>query len=396
MRGNISMGRGSRRLLIIAAALFGTLLATCASASAKTAPELTLNIKTGGAPGTALSPSFAYARATQAPAAAGEAREAISITSATPSVCTIVGYVWGPGEELPPEREMEAQAWVYGDGTCTLVASVQATSTTEAAEVSKSFTAGGPPTPQAPKQPALPEITFAPPGQTYLGSSPLSVEAKSTRPGLSVSSSTPAVCTVSPSQPNHLGVVVDLITTGTCTLAASLPQSAEHEAVVVTKSILIAMVSFTSTPPSSAVAGGSYEVTASSAPGLSVQLGVGGWCLHLYQATRGTVAAGSIAFRTTAASGPTPPRPSTSSGQGRAWSPRKAAAGQNAYRSPSRWPRGQRSRSRSPRLPRAVPSSAERTLPRCAPPWAGRSCSRPPRRLSARSSSDPAYPSPRR
>ncbi len=168
---------------------------------------------------------------------------------------------------------MEAEAWVYGDGTCTLVASVKATSTAEAAEVSKSFTAGGPPTPQAPKQPTLPEISFAPPAQTYLGGSPLSIEAKSTRPGLSVSSSTPAVCTVSPSQTNHLDVVVDLITTGTCTLTASLPKTAEHEAVVVTKSILIATVSFTSTPPSSAVAGGSYEVTASSAPGLPVGLG---------------------------------------------------------------------------------------------------------------------------
>ena len=224
-------GAGGRGLGVLAA-VFGASLGFSTTAWAKPVPELTVS---DGA-GPALAVSIGTVSATQAPAGPGEVREAISITSVTPSVCEVLGYVWGPSDEPPPEREMVAEVRYFAAGTCTFVASVKATSTTEAKEVSQSVMVV-PPLPTLPNPgptPTFPEIRLGAPSEAYLGAN-LSMEAKSTRPGLQVSSTTPSVCMVTPKSP-RLGVAVRLITTGTCTVTASLPKTAEHEAVELTKS----------------------------------------------------------------------------------------------------------------------------------------------------------------
>jgi hypothetical protein len=86
---------------------------------------------------------------------------------------------------------------------------------------------------------------------------------------------TPAVCTVSP---HALEVQVKFLAGGICTLTASLPKTPEHEAVEVTKSILVATVIFTSTPPTSAAVGGSYDLSATSSAGGPVYVGADGAC----------------------------------------------------------------------------------------------------------------------
>lgn len=233
-----------RGLAVLGSALAGSLL-FCASGWAKTVPELTLTVQpAAGGPVGVLSPSLAKARAIQNAGAPGELREPISITSATPSVCLFLGYVWGPGEEQPAEREMVAQIWVGGvaPGTCTLVASVAATSTTEAAEATTSFKViSTPPPPEPPQPPKLPEIKLGEGGPEeprviYLplpGS--FTIEAQASRPGLGVFATTPSVCSVSPLV-GQLKTEVHVVSTGLCTIAASLPKTPEHEAVEVTKS----------------------------------------------------------------------------------------------------------------------------------------------------------------
>ena len=235
--------------MAVLGALVGSSLLFCASASAKTAPELALTVTGVGPPGYTLVPSMGFAVATQVPAGTGEVREVISIVSATPSVCTILGYVWGSGEEPPPEGQMAARVWFLAGGTCTVVASVKATNATEAAEVSDSIDAAATPV-QTPPAPTLPEITLGEtrperteeeraegPPVVYLPSS-FQKETYSTRPGLSVSSATPSVCTVS-SLTSKFEVEVRLVATGTCTITASLPKTSEHEAVDVTKTFFV-------------------------------------------------------------------------------------------------------------------------------------------------------------
>ena len=280
MQGQISIGRNSKRLLLIVGALLGLLLVPCASAFAKTKPELALSVM---APLGAGFPSINQIRATQS----SDGAEAISITSATPLVCEVIGEVFGPNEEQPPEREVIAEVDYLAPGTCTFVASVKATSATEANEVSESVNvvavAGARVTTGLPV-PTIPELAFAPPGGAYLGGVQ-ELGAKSSRPGLQVVSVTPAVCTLGPApvapaalSRHAFAVQVKFLTTGTCTLTASLPETAEHGAVEVTKSILVATATFTSTPPSSAAVGGAYEVSATSAPGVPVYLGAEGAC----------------------------------------------------------------------------------------------------------------------
>ena len=249
----------------------------------------------------ALSPSIAYARAIQAPAAPGEVREAIAITSATPSICEVLGYIWGPAEQPPAEQEVWAEVRYVRPGTCTFLASVKATGTAEAAEVSKSVgVISAPPEPNPkpiPEPPKLPEISFKPPSAAYRG--PLAVEAISTRPGLSVSSTTLGVCTVAPSQTDRFDAAVDLITTGTCTLIASLPKTAEHEAVEVTKSILVATVSLDF--DAAELRGGRWLLWSdgelSTRPCCAARFGRR--CLHLHEAGPGTVATRAVFWGTT-------------------------------------------------------------------------------------------------
>ena len=101
----------------------------------------------------------------------------------------------------------------------------------------------------------------------------------------SVASATPAVCEVTGEAPGRgfpeREVVAETryLTPGTCTFVASLPQTAEHEALEATSSVVVAAVTFTSRPPRRAVAGGSYEVAASLTPSVPARLGVeGGAC----------------------------------------------------------------------------------------------------------------------
>ena len=272
MRGDIIRGTRGRHRLVVAAGLLGLLLMLPSSAWAKTTPELALRVV---GPSEELAVSSGEVRATQS---AGGV-EAISISSATPSVCEVRGYVWGPSEEPAPEREVDAAVAYLAPGTCTFVASVKATSTTEASEVSESVKVSASLLPGAGRPlPPLPELVFEPPSQAYPGGTQ-NVQAKSSRPGLRALSMTPAVCTVSP---HALEVQVKFLAGGTCTLTASLPKTLEHEAVEVTKSILVAMVSFTSTPPTSAAVGGSYELSATSSAGGPVYVGAEGACSLTY------------------------------------------------------------------------------------------------------------------
>ena len=190
---------------------------------------------------------------------------------------------------------MAADIGYLAPGTCTLVASVKATSTTEASEVSKSLTVSAYPLPGG-QRPLLPreELSFEAPSNTYLGGV-VRLDARAARSGLRVVSLTPVVCTVSP---HEFEVKVMLLRTGTCTLTASLPKTVEHEALEVTRSILVGTATFTSTPPSAAVVGGSYEVSATSSAQLPVYLGAQGACslgkpdleMHLPEEERGSSA----------------------------------------------------------------------------------------------------------
>ena len=82
MRGDIIRGTRGRHLLIVAAGLLGLLLMLPSSAWAKTTPELALRVV---GPSEELAVSSGEVRATQS---AGGV-EAISISSATPSVCEV-------------------------------------------------------------------------------------------------------------------------------------------------------------------------------------------------------------------------------------------------------------------------------------------------------------------
>ena len=272
MRGDIIRASG-RLLLIVAAGLLGLLLLVPWSVAEQAVLALSVN-----GPSEELAVSSGEVRATQS---AGGV-EAISITSATPSVCEVRGYVWGPSEEPPPEREVVAAVGYLAPGTCTLVASVKATGTTEASEVSESVKVSGSLLPGAGRPlPPLPELVFEPPREAYLGGFQ-DVQAKSSRPGLRVVSTTPAICSVSPhaveEQVKFFEVQLKFLAGGTCTLTASLPKTTEHEALEVTKSILVAAATFTSTPPASPAVGGSYELSATSSAGGPVYVGAGGAC----------------------------------------------------------------------------------------------------------------------
>ena len=290
MQGHIGTGRGARHLLTVAVALLGLLIVPCASASAKTRAELNLTVP--DVLGAELAVSTGEIRATQSPGGA----EAIAISSETPSVCEVIGEIFGPYEEEPPERGVIAEVRYVAPGTCTFVASVKATSTTEANEVSGSVqVVARPGPPEGPGQPVptIPEISLGSERPAlvnealrpaYLGGV-RSVGARSSRPGLRVVSLTPAVCAVGRAphapaavSPHAFAVQVTFLAAGTCTLTASLPKTTDREAVEVTDSILVATATFTSTPPGSAKAGGSYHVTATSAPGLPVQLRAEGAC----------------------------------------------------------------------------------------------------------------------
>ena len=164
---------------------------------------------------------------------------------------------------------MIAEVRYLAPGTCTFVASVTATSTTEAAEVSQSvkvIARPGPPEKPGQPVPTIPEIALGSQGPgpvteslgtAYLGEA-RDVEAKSARPGLRVVSVMPPVCTVGPAplapaavSPRAFAVQLTLLTTGTCTLTASLPKTAEHDAVEVTKSLLVESEGERPPPPGS-------------------------------------------------------------------------------------------------------------------------------------------------
>ena len=124
-----------------------------------------------------------------------------SVTSSTPSVCTVSGLV----------------AHYVGVGTCTLTAHVGAGTDYVAADGSpQSFTVT-----QA--TPSTPTISNVPGSGTFGGSSPTLTVSTNGDGTKSVTSSTPSVCTVS-------GLVAHYVGVGTCTLTAHVGAGTDYVA----------------------------------------------------------------------------------------------------------------------------------------------------------------------
>jgi len=129
-------------------------------------------------------------------------------------------------------------------------------------------------------------ITFAAiPGHTF-GDAPFTVPASASS-GLAVTltSSTTPVCTVS-------GSTITIVAAGTCTITATQPGDANWNAATpVPQSFTVAKanqtISFTTTAPSSAVTGTTYNVAATSTSGLTVAITVSGAC---------TISSGTVTF----------------------------------------------------------------------------------------------------
>ncbi len=136
----------------------------------------------------------------------------VALTSSTPSVCTVSGFV----------------VTILSAGTCTLAANQPGNSTYAAAtQVTRSFQVTAPAlTPQV--------ITFTQPADTTTATTTVTL-APTADSNLTVvlTSSTPSVCTVS-------GFVVTILSAGTCTLAANQPGNSTYAAATqVTRSFQV-------------------------------------------------------------------------------------------------------------------------------------------------------------
>ncbi|MEP7334579.1 MAG: hypothetical protein ABI717_02255 [Actinomycetota bacterium] len=175
-----------------------------------------------------------------------------SIDPASSGVCTLSGATVSFG----------------GSGTCTIHADQSGNSSYEAATtVSQSFTVG--------LAGQTISFTSAPPGGAATGGPTYTVTAAaSSGLGVTFSSGSPLVCSVS-------GSTVSFLSPGTCTVLANQAGNASYLAAPqVSQSFAVApgpqAITFTTTPPSGAYAGGpTYTVAANASSGLTVTFSSG-------------------------------------------------------------------------------------------------------------------------
>jgi sugar lactone lactonase YvrE len=179
----------------------------------------------------------------------------VTLTSTTPLVCTVLGT---PGSTYTVN--------LIAVGTCGLSATQAGTSGSSAPAISSAsigHTFAVTLTPQA--------ITFAIPAQTY-GAVPFSVSASSTS-GLPVTltSTTPAVCTASGTSP----ATITLVESGLCTINATVPANSYYATASVTQSFSVAGESQTITfpnPGTQTYGAAPFTMSASSTSGLPVAI----------------------------------------------------------------------------------------------------------------------------
>ena len=185
---------------------------------------------------------------------------AFSADAASAGVCTVSGTTVS----------------FVGAGTCTIDANQSGNASYQAApQVQQSFAVG--------LSAQTISFTSAPPGSAVAGGAGYTVTATATS-GLAVaftlSAGSAGVCTIS-------GAAVSFVGGGTCTINADQPGDATHQAAPqAQQSFTVAAspppkspqsISFTSTAPSGAVAGGpSYTVTATASSGLAVAFSAAG------------------------------------------------------------------------------------------------------------------------
>jgi hypothetical protein len=158
---------------------------------------------------------------------------------------------------------------LVGAGTCTIDADQPGDASHQAApQVQQSFTVGtGPP---APSVQSVSFTSTAPSGAMVGGSYTVTAAASSGLPvSFSAEPASAGICTVSASTVSFVGA-------GTCTIDANQAGNAGYQAAAqVQQSLAVGLaaqtISFTSTPPSGALAGGSgYAVAANASSGLPV------------------------------------------------------------------------------------------------------------------------------
>lgn len=172
-------------------------------------------------------------------------------------------------KQSPPAQTSPATAYLVAAGTCTISAQAAGNADyEEASEVSQSFpVAKGPPE----------QITFvsSPPSEALVGEKYHPTVQLSGGIRVSFGTTTPAVCAVTEG-------AISLVGTGTCTIGVREQGISEQEPPEAQQSFAVAkgsqQITFTSTPPSSPVAGGSYEASATSSAGLPVDLVAQGAC----------------------------------------------------------------------------------------------------------------------
>ena len=179
---------------------------------------------------------------------------------------------------------------LVGAGTCTIDADQPGDATHQAApQVEQTFTVAGPP---APSVQSINFTSTAPAGAKAGGSAyAVSATASSGLPvSFSADPSSAGICTVS-------GSTVSFVGSGTCTIDANQSGNASYVAAPqVQQSFTISLasqtISFTSTPPAGAVAGGAgYTVTATASSGLAV-----GFTLSAGSASVCTISGASVSF----------------------------------------------------------------------------------------------------
>lgn len=178
------------------------------------------------------------------------------------------------GSSELPEREHRASPAIVhfdGVGTCTLIAGAPGNEDYDEAEpVEQTFTVARNPS-------EVITFTSEVPGDAVVGSSYGPKVRSSASIGVGFSVPTPSVCQIV----DRLNPYVSFLAPGTCTIDARQRGISEAEPPEAEQSFRVKgvqHVAFTSEPPINAVAGGSYEVSATASWGPVVTVAVSGAC----------------------------------------------------------------------------------------------------------------------
>jgi hypothetical protein len=202
---------------------------------------------TSSAPGSATIGGPVYAVAVTATSGL-----AVSLSSGTPSVCSLSG----------------ATVRFIAAGTCTVDGNQAGDASYQAApEAQQSFTVG--------KHPQLVTFTSSAPSPATVGGPVYAVSATaSSKLVVALSSGTPSVCSLA-------GSIVSFVAVGTCTIDANQAGNGEYGAAPETQQSFAVsrrsqVIEFTSSPPGSATVGGAfYSVSATATSGLALLLSSG-------------------------------------------------------------------------------------------------------------------------